>query len=100
VIVTTWKTLYDKIIVRRAPAATHLAGFEVPEAHREKQNIGTVVTVGAGRFTSSGELVPLVVAAGDEVLFNKFAGVPLEGEDPDLLVLREDEILAYRRLDV
>lgn len=94
-----WSPLYDKLIVRRAPAPTHLAGFEVPEAHREKQNVGTVTKIGSGRISATG-LAPLLIAAGDEVLFNKFAGLPLEGDDPDLLVLREDEILAYRRTDV
>lgn len=92
-----WTPLYDKLIVRRHPAATHLAGLEVPEAHREKQNIGTVLKAGPGRFVQSVVLAPLTIAEGDEVLFNKFAGVTLEGDDPDLLVLREDEILAYRK---
>lgn len=94
-----WLTLYDKIIVRRRPAPVQIAGFEVPEAHREKQNVGTVESIGRGRPGPSG-IQPLTVQTGDEVLFSKFAGVPLEGEDPDLLILREDEVLAYRRSDV
>lgn len=94
-----WTTLYDKIIVRRNPAPVEIAGIEVPEAHREKQNVGTVESVGRGRPGPSG-IVPLTLIPGDEVLFSKFAGVPLEGADPDLLILREDEILAYRRSGV
>ena len=96
---TNWNALYDKLIVRRAPAVTHIAGMEVPEAAREKQNVGTVVKTGAGRIVSGsfGSLQKLTVKEGDEVLFNKYAGHPLEGDDPDLVVLREDEILAYRR---
>jgi chaperonin GroES len=94
---TDWNVLHDKILVKRHAAKTHEGGLEVPEAHREKQNIGTVIQVGTGRITPSGALVTLMLLEGDEVLFNKFAGVPLEGEDPDLLVLREDEVLAFRR---
>lgn len=92
----TWTTLYDKIIVRRRPAPVAIAGIEVPEAHREKQNVGTVVTVGRGRPGPNG-LQGLIVRPGDEVIFSKFAGTPLEGDDPDLLILREDEVLAYSR---
>jgi chaperonin GroES len=96
-VTTSWNALYDKLIVRRAPEVTHIAGLEVPDQAREKQNLGTVVKAGAGRFIQSTQLCPLLVQEGDEVLFNKFAGFPLEGDDPDLVVLREDEILAYRK---
>jgi co-chaperonin GroES (HSP10) len=107
-----WQPLYDKLIVRRHPAPTHLAGLEVPEAHREKQNVGTVVKAGIGRHTppyvvnDTGYVnevrfvTQLLINVGDEVLFNKFAGVQLEEDDPNLVVLREDEILAYRKPDV
>jgi co-chaperonin GroES (HSP10) len=101
-VTTTWNALYDKLIVRRAPAVTHLAGMEIPEQAREKQNVGTIVKVGAGRIVngSFGTLQKLLVEEGDEVLFSKHSGYPLEGDDPDLVVLREDEILAYRKAGV
>ncbi len=93
---TDWNVLYDKLLVRRHPAPVEIAGIEVPEAAREDQTSGTVVMVGAGRPTPGGDLVPLIVQPGMDVRFSRFAGVPLEGEDKDLLILREDEILAYR----
>lgn len=92
-----WKPLYDKLIVRRKPEVTEIMGMAVPDQAKEKQNIGTVVETGEGRLTATGDVVELTVQIGDEVLFNKFAGVPLEEDDPDLVVLREDEILAYRK---
>lgn len=92
--------LYDKVLVRRHAAAVEIAGLAVPEAAQKDQNSGTVVQVGAGRPTPGGDLAPLTVQPGMEVLFSQFAGTQLEGvgvEDDDLLILREDEILAYRR---
>lgn len=92
-----WNCLYDKLIVRRRPAPEQVGSLAVPEAHRKAQNVGTVVATGSGRLVAgSASLVPLTIKAGMEVLFSTFAGVPLEGEDPDLLILREDEILAFK----
>ncbi len=92
-----WQCLYDKLIVRRAAAKEEFApGIVAPEAHRKAQNTGTVVATGIGRLVAgSVSPVPLTIRVGMVVLFSAFAGVPLEGEDPDLIILREDEILAF-----
>lgn len=92
----TWTPLYDKVVVRRYEAPTEVKGLAVPEAHRKAQHIGYVLKVGNGRWIN-GILYPLTVQVGDTVLFSKFGGVELEDEEPDLLILREDEILAWRR---
>lgn len=89
-----WLCLYDKLIVRRRPADEVVGSVVVPEAHRKAQNVGTVVATGSGRLVA-GELRPLTIQEGMTVLFSAFAGVPL-GDDPDLIILREDEILAYK----
>lgn len=92
-----WNCLYDKLIVRRRPAPEQVGSLAVPEAHRKAQNVGTVVVAGDGRLVAgNASLVPLTIKPGMEVLFSAFAGVPLEGEDRDLLILREDEVLAFR----
>lgn len=92
-----WSCLYDKLIVRRRPANEVVGSVVVPEAHRKAQNVGTVVATGDGRLVAgSADLKPLTIVPGMEVLFSAFAGVPLEGDDPDLVILREDEILAYK----
>lgn len=94
---TTWKTLYDKIIVRRHEADKMLKGIAVAEAHEKRKNTGTVVEVGSGRLNAGvGYEMPLKVAVGQEVLFHEHSGVNLEPDDDSLIILREDEILAYR----
>jgi chaperonin GroES len=90
-----WSCLYDKVIVRRAPAPEMLSDTIVAaDAHKKEQNVGRVERVGEGRWVD-GVLLPLTIKPGMTVLFSKFAGVALEGADPDLVIIREDEVLAY-----
>lgn len=94
-----WTPLYDKLVVKRAPAIDQIKGLAVPDQHQQNQNVGTVVAIGDGRWVQ-GMMVPLTVQIGDVVVFSKFAGVELEqGDERDLVVLREDEILAIRKQD-
>lgn len=90
-----WRCLYDKLIVRRAPADTQIGSILVADAHQKDQNFGTVVQAGDGRWVD-GVLLPLTIRVGMTVLFSKFAGVPLADSDPDLVIIREDEVLAFR----
>lgn len=101
---TTWKTLYDKIIVKRHDAdkvtlGVHGKGIAVAETHEKAKNTGIVVSIGAGRILPGNQgLQTLAVKVGQEVLFHEHSGVPLEPDDDSLIILREDEILAYRDL--
>lgn len=89
-----WKPLYDKMLVRRDPPETEYApGLVVADAHKQQQNVGVVVEVGAGRWVD-GILLPMTVTPGMRVIFSKFAGHELAGAR-DMVILREDEILAY-----
>lgn len=90
-----WNPLYDKLIVRRDPPEKEYAdGISVADAHQKQQNIGTVLKTGHGRWVD-GILLPLQIVPGMRVLFSKFAGSELSDSLPDLVVLREDEVLAY-----
>lgn len=59
-----------------------------------EQNKGTVVAVGPGRYLENGELIPLDVKVGDQVVFNKFTGTKIKYEDEEYLILHEGEIIA------
>jgi chaperonin GroES len=90
-----WNPIYDKLIVRRDPPEAETAsGLAVPDAHQKQQHIGTVLKTGQGRWVD-GILLPLTVQPGMRVLFSKFAGTELAASEPDVIVIREDEILAY-----
>lgn len=88
--------LYDRVLVRR-DQEREAAGSGVivkADAYKEKSLIGTVIAVGEGRV-ENGWFVPLRVKAGNRVLYGKFAGLDMPEElGSDLIMLREDEILA------
>jgi chaperonin GroES len=68
-------------------------GIIIPDSAKEKQQEGEVIAVGSGK-REKGELVPLDVKPGDRVLFGKYSGTEIKIEDEELLILREEEILA------
>ena len=86
--------LHDRVIVKRIEEKESIkGGIIIPDSAKEKQQEGEVIAVGAGR-REKGERVPLDVKAGDRVLFGKYSGTEIKIEDEELLILKEDEILA------
>jgi chaperonin GroES len=87
--------LYDRIIVKRTEAEEITeGGIIIPDDSREKPCEGTVVAVGKGRLGDSGNIIPLEVVEGDKVLFSVYSGVEMLHEGEELLIMREDELLA------
>jgi co-chaperonin GroES (HSP10) len=92
-----WMPLYDKIIVRRDAAPEIIGAMVVPDAHKKDQNAGTVLRVGIGRLDpGTSRVTTLLVGVGFRVLFGQFSGIALDPDAPDVIVLREDELLAYQ----
>jgi chaperonin GroES len=86
--------LHDRVVVRRIEEKESVkGGIIIPDSAKEKQQEGEVIAVGAGK-REKGERVPLDVKPGDRVLFGKYSGTEIKIEDEDLLILREEEILA------
>ena len=81
--------------LHRARRAEHRAGL----VHRhdtatEKPSKGEVVAVGKGKLLESGEIRPLDLKKGDKVLFGKYSGTEVKIDGEDLLVMREDDVMA------
>jgi chaperonin GroES len=91
-----WKVLYDKILVKRHSPDEMIGATVVPEAAKQEKNTGVVLETGRGRPSVTGALAKLQIEKGMEVMFSKFGGVELEDGNPELVILREDEILAWR----
>jgi len=53
-----------------------------------------VVSVGNGKILENGEIRPLDVKAGDKILFGKYSGTEVKVDDEELLVMREDDVMA------
>ncbi|GAA5235317.1 co-chaperone GroES [Verticiella sediminum] len=89
------RPLHDRVIVKRLDNERKTAsGIVIPESAAEKPDQGEVVAVGPGKRADNGELSPLGVKAGDKVLFGKYAGQSVKVDGEEVLVIREDEILA------
>ena len=89
------KPIRDRIVVRLLEAETVTkGGLVIPDSAAEKPNQGEVLEVGTGRIAEDGSIIPLVVKAGDRVMFSKNAGQTVKIDDHEFHLLREDEIVA------
>jgi len=89
------RPLHDRVIVKRLDnERTTASGIVIPESAAEKPDQGEIMAVGTGKRTEDGKVLPLEVKAGDKVLFGKYAGQTVKVDGEELLVIREDEILA------
>jgi chaperonin GroES len=86
--------LGDRLVVRAIEAEeTTASGLVLPDTAKEKPQRGEVLAVGEGRF-EDGKRVPMLVAAGDEVIYSKYGGTEIKIDGEDLIILRESDVLA------
>lgn len=86
----TLKPLQDRVLIKRMESEQKTAsGIIIPDAAQEKPMKGQVVATGPGKDNN-----PMTVKAGDAVLFAKYAGNELSVDGEDLIIMREEEILA------
>ena len=89
------RPLHDRVIVKRMEEErTSPGGIVLPDADTEKPIKGEVLAVGNGRVMESGEIRTLDVKAGDQVLFGKYSGTEIKVDGEELLVMKEDDIVA------
>jgi chaperonin GroES len=89
------RPLYDRLLVRRIEEKeTVKGGIIIPDTAKEKPQEGKVIAVGNGKILENGTKVPLDVKAGDKVLFGKYSGTDIKIDGKEVLILREDEVLA------
>lgn len=88
------RPLHDRVIVKRLDEEKKTAsGIVIPDTAAEKPDQGEVMSVGKGKMTDEGKLVPLDVKVGDRVLFGKYSGQTVRVKGDELLVMREEDIL-------
>jgi chaperonin GroES len=87
--------LGDRIVVKRLEGEQKTrGGIIVPDTAKEKPQQALVVAVGPGRISEEGKRVAPDVKKGDKVLFGKYSGTEITVGDDELLILREEDILA------
>jgi chaperonin GroES len=89
------RPLHDRVVVRRTEEErkSH-GGIVIPDSATEKPVKGEVLAVGNGKILDSGQSKALDLKVGDQVLFGKYSGTEIKVNGEDLLVMREEDVLA------
>jgi chaperonin GroES len=89
------RPLHDRLLVRRIEEQeTAKGGIIIPDTAKEKPQEGEVLAVGNGKILENGTKVALEVKVGDKILFGKYSGNDIKIEGEEVLILREDDVLA------
>ena len=89
------RPLHDRVIVKRLDQETKTAsGLIIPETAAEKPDQGEILAIGKGKILEDGKVRPLDVKVGDRVLFGKYSGQTVKVQNEELLVMREEDIMA------
>lgn len=84
------KPLADRVLITPAKAEEKtVGGIIIPDTAKEKPLRGKVVAVGEGKKDEE-----MILKAGDEVLYGKYAGTELELEGEKYLIMRQSDVVA------
>ena len=88
------RPLHNRVVIeRKEQTMTSSGGIVLPDSATEKPMEGTIIAVGAGKKLDSGDLMPMDVKVGDQVLFGKYAGSEVTVNDNTYVVMTEDDII-------
>lgn len=86
--------LHDRVLVRRIEGEEKTeGGLIVPDTAKEKLSEAEVISVGEGTRAETGELIPMAVNVGDQILFGKWSGSEVRIEGEDLMIMKESDII-------
>jgi chaperonin GroES len=89
------RPLHDRVIVKRLEEERVSAGgIVIPDTAAEKPVQGKVVAVGKGKILEGGDVRPLDVKVGDKILFGKYSGTEVKVDGEELVVMREEDVMA------
>ena len=89
------RPLHDRVIVRRLEQErASPGGIVIPDSAGEKPVQGAVLAVGKGKILDSGKVQPCDIKVGDRILFGKFSGAEVKVEGEELVVMREEDVMA------
>jgi chaperonin GroES len=89
------KPIRDRILVKPEDKESVTAsGIFIPDNAAEKPAKGKVLSVGTGRVTNEGNVIPMVIKEGDTVLYGKFSGQTVKISEIEHLILTEDDVMA------
>jgi chaperonin GroES len=89
------RPLHDRVVVKRLEQEEQVrGGIIIPDTAKEKPQEAEVIAVGPGKVNDDGGRSPMDVKKGDRILMGKYSGSEIKIDDDDVVILREDEILA------
>jgi chaperonin GroES len=89
------RPLHDRVVIKRLEEErTSPGGIVIPDTAAEKPIRGEVIAVGNGKILENGETRPLDLKVGDRVLFGKYSGTEVKVDGDEVLVMREDDVMA------
>ena len=89
------RPLHDRVIVKRMEEERMSAGgIVIPDSATEKPVRGEVLAIGNGKILDNGEKRALDISVGDAILFGKYSGTEVKVDGEELLVMREEDIMA------
>ena len=90
------RPLHDRVIVERLEESEQKTsgGIIIPDNAKERPTKGKVIAVGKGKVTEDGKILPMDLKEGDMVLFGKYSGTEVKVDGQEVLIMREDDILA------
>jgi chaperonin GroES len=89
------RPLHDRVVIRRTEEERKTpGGIVIPDNAQEKPIQGEVIAVGHGKPLDNGQVRPMDVKVGDRVLFGKYSGSEVKIDGQELLVMREEDLMA------
>jgi chaperonin GroES len=89
------RPLHDRVIVKRLEEdRTSAGGIAIPDTSAEKPMHGKILAVGNGKILENGHVRPCDLKVGDKILFGKYSGTEVRVEGEDLVVMREEDVMA------
>jgi len=87
--------LYDRVLLKRLEEQeVKRGGIIIPDTAKEKPQEAEIIDAGKGRINDEGKTIPLAVKKGDRVLIGKYSGTEVTIDGVELVIVREEEILA------
>jgi len=89
------RPLHDRVVVQREEAGEEVrGGIIIPDTAKEKPQEAKIIAVGPGKLNEDGSRQPIDVKEGEKVLIGKYSGNEIKIGDDELVIVRQDEILA------
>jgi len=89
-----FRPLHDRVAVEAIEKEEKTqGGIIIPDSAKEKPMQGKIIAVGKGTKNDKGEVTPLDVKVGDNVLYGKWAGTEVEISGKKLMIMKESDIM-------